>query len=266
MLSEKGIKPRFPWRSPALSDKKGRFAPVPGQFPISKRGNTLSAQLSEKTFKNERLHQFLPPSSYRLFFSRQSSVAIRRYRLKTVSTYFRMIPTVSPAFSFPPRCIIIPFIPSHRHLPADPWPVPIFPARSITFSFSFLPPCQAYRREVCFSSGNPVSSRAPPPRSRPFPLLSSSLRLLSRFAYPTIEGTELFIHSRAIWAHTWPERRTEIKGRRKGACLTLWRYKPQTRQTNTPRGGSADPRPMNPPSTISSRPLLAFFRPGMTAV
>lgn len=63
-------------------------------------------------------------------------------------------------------------------------------------------------------------------------------RALLEFTYPTIETNRVIYTFAAIWAHT-AERRAEIEdGKRRARAWPLWRYKPQTRQTNSrPRNG-----------------------------
>lgn len=76
------------------------------------------------------------------------------------------------------------------------------PPSSITFSFSFLPPCQAYqaRRSVLSFGPLSLSSSFLSPSARTcslslWPPLCLASRAFFQFTYPTIERIALFIHS-----------------------------------------------------------------------
>lgn len=208
---------------------------------LKKRGNCT--QVLEKTFREGKgpnhfsfffFFFFLASSSHRPFFpdlSRQQTFH-PSYRLKTILT--------NQWFSISPRILVAPFprpidtsLPStisflsftHHSSSCFYNFAPIFLSSEtyITFSFSFLTPRQAYRRQVCVLSFD---------RPHPFLLsshpktcaLSFSLSLLHRESTPRVYLSHNRNESRYLYIrrHMGPYGRKESEDRRKeeGACMT----------------------------------------------
>lgn len=232
---------------------------------LKKRGNALYTTIGKDIQRTKRADLFLIAPSYWLFFFLPVSGETFHpsYRLKTICT--RDDFSISPrrCFFAAYRYIIIPS-------PSSP-PIQQLPTLYASHQFSALtvlrfstpsslPPCLAYRCIPSFSR-TILPSSLPPRQGILANVLCSSRQAQRGFTYPTIELSYLYIQH-----HMEPyvaERQTKIEERTEGTCLTLWRYKPQTRQTNSlPKVRGA--RDLWTPSTILPRPLLPFR--GMTAV
>lgn len=239
---------------------------------LKKRGNCT--QLLEKTFREGKgpnhfsfLFFFLPSSSLLPHhLSHQNFPSI--LSIKNRSNQPMILE--NPPFPSTNRYIIAPTISLLSFTPSPCFynfaPIFLSSETYITFFFHSHSWPRVETPSVC-AFPRPTAPFPPllHPKTWALATLSPSLcpfyteRALLEFTYPTIETNRVIYTFAAIWAHT-AERRAEIEdGERRARAWPLWRYKPQTRQTNSRPRKWRKNGPMNFPTTILSPSIFSFL-------